>query len=243
MNLTVEGQILLEVRRLYGAGRSLFISCNEVLEEFKNVASRPEPDLCALSKIAMRDAGLVSRLTEVANATLRFKSSKKPISSFQAVNRLGVNGCKSVVMTYIFEQSNLSMATNWKKEVAALNKSLLQITENCYTIATEAERPDLAREAFEISILFTLTCYAKIIACNNLKIKTTRQVVEYARRPEPELAEMLALAIGLPVDELSQLNDGHENDSISGLGIAKQAWSQHDRNTLQSNVLTYQFKH
>ena len=239
MNLSTESQILLEVRRKFGAGRSLFISHNQHLETFKRATHNPNISIRELCRLAEKDIGLLARLTEAANATKKFKTAKPKTTPLEAVNRLGVSGCRGVVYNYIFEQSNLNLTKPWLRLFNETNSCSRNALKHCFEVAEEKKQLPLAYDAFQISFLLTLSCHAKIVGANNLKLTVTSGIRRYVGNPDLLIAEMIATYIGLSDNMLFTAEEG---GAYTACSIAKIAWEQVNKRVVENDILAYKFK-
>lgn len=244
MDIAYQGQILLEIRRRFGAGMTLVASENAVLNEFRDEVCSDEPDLRKLSKIAARDAGLIARLTEIANASLRFKA-KKPINALQAVNRLGISGCKGVIFSYIIVQSTLNLSPSWRRLASAINTSTLEVTARIYELSEDASNRQTSALAFNIAVMFALSCFAKIIASSHLKMPCNKELISFAKKPEILLVEILAQQLGYGQPFLNLIHKGKVEDTPhEPFNIAMEAWRlTFGEEPEKLNVHTLKFKH
>jgi len=239
LNLSIESQILLEVRRKFGAGRCLFISHNQQLEDFKRATHNQGISIRDLSRLAEKDVGLLARLTEAANATKKFKTAKPNTTPLEAVNRLGISGCRGVIYNYIFEQSNLNLTKPWLRLFNETNNCSSDALRHCFEVAEEQKQLSLAYDAFQVSFLLTLSCQAKIVGANNLRLTVTSDIKRYVSSPDLLIAEMIATYIGLG-DNI--LFTAVENDAYTACSIAKIAWEQINKRVIEKDILSYKFK-
>lgn len=239
MNLSTESQILLEVRRKFGAGRSLFISHNQHLEAFKRATHNPNTSIRELCKLAEKDIGLLARLTESSNATKKFKTASRNTPPLEAVNRLGISGCRGVIYNYIFEQSNLNLSKPWLRVFQQINSCSGEALRHCFQVAEEEGQLRLAYDAFQISLLLTLSCHAKIVGANNRGLTVTNNIKHYVSNPDLLIAEMIATYIGLNDSALFTATEG---EAYTACSIAKQAWEKVNKRVIENDVLSYKFK-
>lgn len=224
---------------MFGAGRSLFISKNKALEDFKTETNNPNATIRNLCQLAYNDAGLLAKLTESANATRKFRSARRKITPLDAVNRLGINGCRSVIYNYIFEQSNINLSKPWLRAFHQINNFSGEVLSQCFQIAEEYKDPKIAYEAFQVSLLFSLSCQAKIVAASNIKLPVTKESNDYASNPDLVLAEMFAIQIGI---EENTIFTTSETEAYTACSIAQKAWERINKRVIDNDVLSYKFK-
>lgn len=220
-NLSDESLVTLEVRRLFGAGRSLFKANNKVITEFKNACFSENYDTAKVVQLAYTDGAVLAKITEIANKTVRYKRKAPITDPAECVARLGQKCLQGIVLNLEMESASHKLNSFWKKVFLKIEYNTKMALSEAVAINDGYTNVNL----FEITnktLLLSLSCYAKAIACSSLNIKMTKELLSYILTPEPVMAELIQAAMGVRIEVLSF----SEDDFSTSSHIAATAWSK-----------------
>lgn len=221
LNLSNESLIVLEVRRLFGAGRSLVKANDKVITELKNACFNQDYNTAKIVQLAHTDGAVLSKIIEIANRSVRYKRKTPITDPAQCVARIGQKCMQGIALHLEIESLSIKLNDFWKKV-------FIKIESNTRKALLEAMNLNKANESsnlFEITnktLLLSLSCYAKAIACSNIDIQMTKELLQFVLTPEPVMAELIQTSMGVRVEILSF----SEEDISKSSYIAAAAWAK-----------------
>lgn len=234
-NLSNESLITLEVRRLFGAGRSLVKADNKVISELKAACFGPVYDCDKIVALAQSNGAVLAKLIEVANRTVRYKRKSPITDPSECVVRIGQKSIQGIALSLEIEAASTKLNGFWKKVFAKVESNTKRALEEAIKLNNGQNT-----KLFEITnktLLLSLSCYAKVIACSKLELKITKDVLTYILTPEPVMAELIQTSMGVRIEILSFSEDDVSTSSY----IASHAWSKVTGDTAQVNVFNLEF--
>ena len=221
LNLSNESLVVLEVRRLFGAGRSLVKANNKVISELKNACFNQDYNTAKIVQLAHTDGAVLSKIIEIANKSVRYKRKTPITDPAQCVARIGQKCMQGIALHLEIESLSVKLNDFWKKV-------FIKIESNTRKALLEAMNLNKANESsnlFEITnktLLLSLSCYAKAIACSNIDIQMTKELLQFVLTPEPVMAELIQTSVGVRVEILCF----SEEDISKSSYIAAAAWAK-----------------
>lgn len=236
LNLSNESLVTLEVRRLFGAGRSLFKANNKVISELKNACFNQDFDSAKVVQLAHTDGAVLSKIIEIANKTLRYKRKTPITDPAQCVARIGQKCIQGIALNLEMESVSIKLNGFWKKVFSKIELNTKRALLEAMALNKDTQNINL----FEITnktLLLSLSCYAKALACSNLDIKMTKELLRYVLTPEPVMAELIQTSMGVRVEILSF----SEEDTSKSSYIAAAAWAKVSGEATQQQVCNLEF--
>lgn len=237
LTLSIESIITLEVRRLFGAGRSLVKPNNKVISELKNTCFSNDYDASKIVQLAHSDAAVLTKIIEVANKTIRYKRKEPITNPSLCVARIGQKAMQGIALSLEIESTNIKLNEFWKKVFFKIEVN----TKKALFAATSLREAKYKKcNLFEITnktLLLGLSCYAKAIACSNLKVKATKDLIQYVLMPDPSIAELTQSSLGVRVEILSFSDSDLPQSSIAAI----EAWTKVTGETPQIKVANLEF--
>ena len=221
LNLSNESLVVLEVRRLFGAGRSLVKANNKVISELKNACFNQDYNTAKIVQLAHTDGAVLSKIIEIANRSVRYKRKTPIIDPAQCVARIGQKCMQGIALNLEIESLSIKLNDFWKKVFIKIESNTRRALLEAMNLNNENESNNL----FEITnktLLLSLSCYAKAIACSNIDIKMTKELLQFVLTPEPVMAELIQTSMGVRVEILSF----SEEDISKSSYIAAAAWAE-----------------
>lgn len=235
LNLSSESLITLEVRRLFGAGRSLVKADNKVISELKSACFGAIYDSEKVVQLAHSHAAVLVKITEIANRTVRYKRKNPITDPAQCVARIGQKSIQGIALNLEIEAASINLNEFWRKVFAKIESNTQKALYQA--VKLNNEQTTLLYEITNKTLLLSLSCYAKAIACSNLNIKLTKDVIKYILTPEPVMAELIQTSMGVRIEVLTFSEDDYSTSSY----IAYHAWSKVTGERTQEHVLNLEF--
>lgn len=236
--LSIESIIALEVRRIFGAGRSLIKPNSKVIRELKHACFSNDYDTDKIVQLAHSDAAVLTKIIEVANKTIRYKRKEPITDPALCVARIGQKTMQGVALNLEIELTNIKVDDFWKKVFLKIETN----TKNALYEATSLREAKYKKcNLFEITnrtLLLSLSCYAKAIACSNLKAKVSKDLIKYILIPDPSIAELTQSSMGVRVEILSFSDGDLPESSIAAI----EAWTKVTGETSQLKVSNLEFE-
>ncbi len=229
LKLSIESIIALEVRRIFGAGRSLMNPNSKVIRELKHVCFSNDYDTDKIVQLAHSDAAVLTKIIEVANKTIRYK--REPITDpALCVVRIGQKAMQGVALNLEIESTNIKVDDFWKKFFLKIETN----TKNALYEATFLREAKYKKcNLFEITnktLLLSLSCYAKA--------KVTKDLIKYILMPDPSIAELTQSSMGVRVEILSFSGGDLPQSSIAAI----EAWTKVTGEASQLKVSNLEFE-
>lgn len=235
LNLSNESLVVLEVRRLFGAGRSLVKANNKVITELKKACFNQDYNTAKIVQLAHTDGAVLSKIIEIANKSVRYKRRTPITDPAQCVARIGQKCMQGIALNLEIESLSVKLNDFWKKV-------FIKIESNTRKALLEAVNLNKANESsnlFEITnktLLLSLSCYAKAIACSNIDIQMTKELLQFVLTPEPVMAELIQTSMGVRVEILS-----FSEEDISKSSYIAAAWAKVSGETNPKEVCNLEF--
>lgn len=236
LNLSNESIIVLEVRRLFGAGRSLVKANSKVITELKNACFSHDYNTARIVQLAHTDGAVLSKIIEIANRSVRYKRKTPITDPAQCVARIGQKCMQGVSLNLEIESLSIKLNDFWKKVFKKIESNTRKALLEAMNLNNENESSNL----FEITnktLLLSLSCYAKAVACSNTDIKMTKELLRFVLTPEPVMAELIQTSMGVRVEILSFSEDDVSKSSY----IAAAAWTKVSGDTTHNLVNNLEF--
>ncbi|WP_175610050.1 HDOD domain-containing protein [Pseudoalteromonas sp. SK20] len=210
---------------------------SKVIRELKHVCFSNDYDTDKIVQLAHSDAAVLTKIIEVANKTIRYK--REPITDpALCVVRIGQKAMQGVALKLEIESTNIKVDDFWKKFFLKIETN----TKNALYEATFLREAKYKKcNLFEITnktLLLSLSCYAKAIACSNLKAKVTKDLIKYILIPDPSIAELTQSSMGVRVEILSFSDGDLPESSIAAI----EAWTKVTGETSQLKVSNLEFE-
>lgn len=170
MRVSLYGELLMEIRRLHVAGTSFGISKKGNIKCVAEELISDSPSLPKIINIIESDPGLSVSVIKLANCTIINGAAAKKITVKQAIIRIGFVGIDSAIKLHQAKMLKQSVASkSWRDSMdKSLDKALIAGALS-YKIAMmfTGKRAD-AELSLNLSILYSLGIFAKIIAADSL---------------------------------------------------------------------------
>ncbi|WP_240224579.1 hypothetical protein [Rheinheimera hassiensis] len=220
-------QLLLEIRRLVSINRLLSISNSATLNELTILANNPEATLVELRNKVISEVGVTMEIINLANCTLRVGlGRKRELTVKDALNRIGVRGVRSAIILYKLQMLRTHVSANWLREYQSNTEALLSIVTASYLMSKEL---GLSQEDVELtmslSIFYSVSVFAKIIAACSLQIPCTQLAISSIRNPGAQVSSIILFVNNVHhgMVTLVEQMDNARNTHVPSL-VAKAAW-------------------
>lgn len=238
INLSIESLITMEVRRLFGAGRCLVKANNNVINKLKSACFTNEYDIAAIEALAHSDAAVMSKIIEVANRTIRYKSVDPITKPNACITRIGQKGMQAVALAIEIESLSMDLNPFWKRVFSKIELNTRKALVKAVEIRAHNENTCSLYEVTNKTLLLSLSCYAKAVACSSIKANVDKITLNYILTPNSAMAELIQSAMGVRVEVL----DFSEGDTSNSASIALKAWSYVTSEIKPLNVSNLKFK-
>jgi hypothetical protein len=177
MEISLYGELLMEIRRLHAIGTSFGVSGQENIKAFLKELNSASPSLMSLIRIVEGDPGLSVAVIKIANCTLINGAASKKVTPRQAAIRIGVEGLDVAVRIYQASiLQRLVVSKCWRDHMATAMDNVLLAGSLSYKIAMAlTNKKQDAEWALQLAVLYSLGMFAKIIAADSLKLSNTQE--------------------------------------------------------------------
>lgn len=176
MEISLYGELLMEIRRLHATGTSFGVSGQENIRGFLKELNSTSPSLINLIRIVESDPGLSVAVIKVANCTVINGAARKKMTPRQAAIRIGIDGLDIAVR--IYQASILQRLVSskcWRDHMAVAMDNVIIAGSLSYNIAMAlTNKREDAEWALQLTVLYSLGMFAKIIAADSLKLANTK---------------------------------------------------------------------
>lgn len=227
MELTTEGKLILEARRLFAQGTIFGHSKLNTLEEFSKALDKEAP-FQFLASIAEMDSGLTAMLIKLGNQTLRNSNTQNSAPSLRAaIARVGIKGCRAALITYHFDVMMREADEKWRGVFKSAIERSYRAASTSKTMATRLQQDCDIQLSIMLTVLYATSVFAKLVAAQSLGLKKNESTLTIIREPNSTLAELVLLSKNIPYDIISQVTeiDTEAPRSIESQ-IAKISWQK-----------------
>lgn len=227
MELTTEGRLILEARRLFAKGAIFGHSKLTTLEEFSKGLDKEVP-FQLLASIAEMDAGLTAALIKLGNQTLLNSKTQASATSLRAaIARIGIKGCRAALITYHFDIMMREADAKWRGVFKSTIERSYRAASTSKAMGTRLQKACDIQLSIMLTVLYSTSVFAKLVAAQSLELKKTESSLKAIRAPNGPLAELVLLSQNVPYEIISQVTeiDTDAPRSIESK-IAKVAWQK-----------------
>lgn len=227
MEISLYGELLMEIRRLHVAGTSFGVSKHKKIREVIAELNRTSPSLHKIITIVESDPGLSVAVIKLANCTIVNGASLKKITVKQAMIRIGLVGIDSALKVY--QASILKRVVsnkNWRDYMDKALEQALTAGALSYNVAMKltGKRSD-AEQALNLAILYSLGVFAKIIAADSMGLENNKNIREVVLENSAIAAQAVLITANASF-QLIQFIEKIESESVNDVSVlaARAGW-------------------
>lgn len=225
MRLSLEGKIIAETRRLFATSNLIGHSKQETVERFCDKLNGDfEPE--TLANIAEVDQGLSAMILSLANKTLKNRTQRPVVTDLkQAMIRIGAEGCKAALLSYRFEIISRNYDERWRVTFNSTLNVSYRAAALAKTVMVKTKKAESAQQTMMITVFYATSIFAKIMACQSLKLQKTPEVISIIKKPDAVLAELIMIGCKMP-QSIIDMVDGieREDTEYTQSKVARRAW-------------------